>query len=548
MNITRARSLLVASLVAVAAAPACAAPTAESSSSSTDEAFDAVSWRLIGYANAPKQLGVGRDPDGRLELFALTRDGQLLRSVQIAPNGAFGAFVDMGAHGLRMFSVLPNADGRLEVFALGGDHALYHVWQSSPGGAWNASWSALEGRALQQIDTARNQDGRLEVFALGGDGAIYHIWQSFPGANFGTWQYLGGTKIAQVSAATDADGRLEVLALGSDHIPYRIAQVQPNGGFGGWEYLGRAQSHFKSLRIGKNADGRLELFGITDAAQVAHAWQIVPNGEYSDFVDYASLPANETVADLAVTNQADGRLAVFAQGSVKLHEMDQAGVNGGWHSEWQTIDGLGVWTLSAAQQADGRVRLFAMESGSVYTLQQTRPNGGWETHYVPPTIQFSQLEAPRAVWQGTQVNVAWSLGAFTGCDARAHIRITEGAHLLKDENIGISGSVSVTAADLGHVRTSAWAWCNGAPGTTVARSQDTEVDTAYNDGPTCPGGTRPPAYTFCLSAPDQTSPPACWHQATTTVLACSEDDAKKAAQHLATNWSITSGACPSNCQ
>ena len=90
----------------------------------------------------------------------------------------------------RQIALGKNADGRLELFALGGDGAVNHKWQAAPNRGWG-EWSTLAGHDLKQIAIGSNADGRLEIFALGGDGAVYHKWQGTPNGGWGEWKSLG---------------------------------------------------------------------------------------------------------------------------------------------------------------------------------------------------------------------------------------------------------------------------------------------------------------------------------------------------------------------
>jgi hypothetical protein len=539
-------SLLVLSILATAA---CGSPGPSERTASEKAPVDVISSWNVGYADFPTEISWAPNADGRMEVFALTRDGNLLHAWQQSLNGPFGGFQDMGAHSLLSFGVVPNADGRLEVFALGGDRALYHVWQTSPNGGWNVNWQSLAGSNLQQITPTRNADGRLEVFAIGGDGHIYHIWQGVPNGSFGPWQWLGGNSIAQITVANDADGSLDLVALGGDHNPYRIRQIGPNDSFGSWSFVGSAQNHYNMLAFGTNADRRLELFGITTGNQIAHAWQTAPNGGFSDFASYPALPSGlPAPVNLAETNEADGRLSLFVQTAVNGNgyalEIEQNVANGGWQGGWQTV--TEPWGITAGRQANGEELLFySYAPGDVYYVKQSAPNGPWATTYVPPSLSPSSFSDPSAVWLGQSMNVSWSFTPYYGCQVKAHARVTEGATILYDADVNASGSLSVTPKSVGKVVTSVWASCAGVAGTTQTQTGTTEVDTAAGGGgPTCSGGASPQYYTFCLSSPDQTNPPQCWLQTESIVPACSESAAQQEAQTMATNWNIESGACP----
>jgi C1A family cysteine protease len=99
-----------------------------------------------------------------------------------------------------------NQDGRLEVFVRGTDNALWHIWQVAPNGTWSG-WSSLGGVITSDPEVVSNADGRLEVFARGTDGALWHIWQTAPNNGWSAWRSLGGVITSNPSANRNKDGR-----------------------------------------------------------------------------------------------------------------------------------------------------------------------------------------------------------------------------------------------------------------------------------------------------------------------------------------------------
>ena len=83
-----------------------------------------------------------------------------------------------------------NADGRLEIFARGGDGAVWHMWQTAPNNGWSG-WYSLGGW-IDLLKVSSNDDGRMEIFARGGDGAVWHMWQTAPSNGWSGWNSLGG--------------------------------------------------------------------------------------------------------------------------------------------------------------------------------------------------------------------------------------------------------------------------------------------------------------------------------------------------------------------
>src|SRR5206468_5004058 len=93
-----------------------------------------------------------------------------------------------------------------------------------------------------------------------------------------SWVSLGKapeTDLGRPFAQRNQDGRLEVFALGLDGI-FNIWQVVPNGGWSdGWRNKGRpsAKVRIKSHVVGRNADGRQEVFALGDDDALWQKWQ-----------------------------------------------------------------------------------------------------------------------------------------------------------------------------------------------------------------------------------------------------------------------------------
>lgn len=75
-----------------------------------------------------------------------------------------------------------NQDGRLEVFIVGQNGQLYQRFQTSPNNGWNDRWESLGGSwdASSYPSVANNADGRLEIFIRGQNEQLYQTYQTFP--------------------------------------------------------------------------------------------------------------------------------------------------------------------------------------------------------------------------------------------------------------------------------------------------------------------------------------------------------------------------------
>jgi hypothetical protein len=62
-----------------------------------------------------------------------------------------------------------------------------------------------------------------------------------------------------------------------------------------------------------NSDGRLDVFAVAEGGILYHRWQTTPGGDWTASWTSLGSPPGLTLNDtLAVGNNADGRLAVFA--------------------------------------------------------------------------------------------------------------------------------------------------------------------------------------------------------------------------------------------
>src|SRR6266568_3262216 len=252
-------------------------------------------WTSLG---APGTINanptIGKNDDGRLEVFATGLDNALWHIWQVAPNGPWDNWASLGGppnvdigHSI---GVHVNDDGRLEIFATGSDSALWHIWQVTPNGPWGA-WASLGKPPGPVFITtplvSANDDGRLEAFVIGSDRALWHIWQTAPGAPWGGWASLGGPPTGNMVLypflRKNDDGRLEVFVTAEYGALWHMWQLTAGGGWGSWSSLGSPSS----LEIGsftpfvaENDDGRLEAFAVGSDGALWHTWQISPGGHW----------------------------------------------------------------------------------------------------------------------------------------------------------------------------------------------------------------------------------------------------------------------------
>src|SRR5260370_24571733 len=184
-------------------------------------------WSALGTPTSTIELSltVAQNTDGRLEVFTVGTDGTLWHIWQTIPDKSWSNWDPLTKPPNTNVLVVPgvgkNADGRLEVFTIGSDGALWHTWQTAPGQRRGFSWFS-SGQPAASIANARfppsvaqNTDGRLEVFTVGSDGALWHICQATPNGTWSNWTSPGQphepTITTAPSVGKNTDERLEAL-------------------------------------------------------------------------------------------------------------------------------------------------------------------------------------------------------------------------------------------------------------------------------------------------------------------------------------------------
>ncbi len=169
-------------------------------------------------------VAVGRNQDKRLEVFAISPDGATIDNRYQKANGEWSGWNEgstTGAFGPNGAATVPsvgkNKDGRLEVFALDrNNYSIAHRWQLAPSGGWVNQWEGGFGptAAGGAPAVAANLDGRLEVVAAGPGGAnVSHRWQDANMKWPTPWDVLVNQPVAAPPVMErDGAGKLHVIA------------------------------------------------------------------------------------------------------------------------------------------------------------------------------------------------------------------------------------------------------------------------------------------------------------------------------------------------
>jgi len=356
-------------------------------------------WSSLG-APAAGVLGApvaGHDLDGRLELFVVSKDGNLWHRVQTAPNGSWGSWQAVSASNPGISAppaVGYDLNGRIEVFGMQSGGVPWHISQTAPNGAWGAgaSLGAPTGGIIGGVCVGNDKDGRLEVFGIGSDHQLHHVAQTAPNGGWGSWASLGapapGVSIGDPRVTRNADGRLELFLLANDQKVWHIWQTAPNGAWSGWASLGgpAVQISNGAPFVGNNADGRIEVFATGANGGIYHIWQTAPSNGWSAWAELQAPLAEIQFYGLgAVANNHDGRFQLFFIGSDgALWTLAQSSPSNGWGAV-RFLDGAPpAQALNADQipasglNANGDLAAFvAGADGNIWEVSQISAGGPW---------------------------------------------------------------------------------------------------------------------------------------------------------------------------
>jgi hypothetical protein len=237
------------------------------------------------FEQAGKQLSVGRNLDGCLELFFTDSDSNLLHAWQLTPASVgnpntFNGPVQFPKDSAQQISVGQNSDGRLEIIYVGTNNDLYRNWQTNipvlPGtpetvtGTWAAKETRIAKNSALQVAVAADPTGALNIFYVGLENQLFLNQQkTLPGmgANGAADTWVGESSLAsngvkQIAAAANADGRFEIICINTDGKLYHYWQTADLGPVGSRENLVIADSG--SLVASNNCKNLVGVFLVID--------------------------------------------------------------------------------------------------------------------------------------------------------------------------------------------------------------------------------------------------------------------------------------------
>ena len=135
-------------------------------------------WRILGKATPVSPIStytVGQNKDGRLEVFAISTNGKLWHIYQTNFQGEWSNWESFETETKDKFEPNPhrqvvvgqNQDGRLEVFIHDIKGKIWHRWQIWPNDGWSR-WTSFSNPAnvknYKMADAVQDSAGKLTLF------------------------------------------------------------------------------------------------------------------------------------------------------------------------------------------------------------------------------------------------------------------------------------------------------------------------------------------------------------------------------------------------
>jgi hypothetical protein len=287
-----------------------------------------------------------------------------------------------------ILEVAKNPDGRLELFASrNGDNLVINNWQTPEG--WSGWHSIIPKQISSNFRVAQNEGGHLEIFAEY-DYGIKHSWQLEAGG-WSKWTVISppGIRNSTFCVGKNQDGRLEIFAparakgeetVSLDNVLFHSWQT-PQGSDGWSNYVQlvgvlTSRQDFIDIAAIQNEDGRLEVFWINELNEIYHIWQTKINNGWSQVDKLGEIGAR--AKKLVVGRNQNGCLEVFIIGmDNKIYQIRQVVPNGGW-AGWLMLENYESQAreLAIAQNQDGSLEVFhiSLDNLNIWRTRQVEPN------------------------------------------------------------------------------------------------------------------------------------------------------------------------------
>ena len=286
------------------------------------------------------------------------------------------SFANQDGIGFGRIGVGRNQDGRLEVFAPGSDGRVWHTWQLTPDGSWS-DWSAFDNPPnvswnVADIRVASGADGTLDVLVLNAyNNSLYHQVQAQPNAGWsGVWENLTGQtqQPSDLIVVDTNNGLKHIQTRGADNNLWELSQK------GIYDFWGSWQSVNQTLTIDELVDSVQDQTNtavlVAISANQLFTLSKAPSGTWLPSWQKAGAPANFVGSPTAAARLGDGRLAIFsAVTNGGLWENTQDAARQNWTSwtrvnpDWTPL--TNVHRVAAIQTLDSRIEIFVQGKDSL---------------------------------------------------------------------------------------------------------------------------------------------------------------------------------------
>lgn len=223
-----------------------------------------------------------------------------------------------------------------------------------------------------EICANRNSRGELEVLHV--TGWNHHVRRKRQSAaNVGPWTAWNDLDagVVGICLGKNQDGRLELFSISPHRELWHQWENQSPPTHDSWGSAEKLDDGVIDADVARNLDGRLEVFSISPRHDLWHQWQVSAGGWG------AARILDQQVVSVRAAHNADGRLEVFSiSPNVDLWHQWQIEPGAGW-SQARVLD-TQVSRVAVAMNADGRLEVFSVTPGhELWHQWQLAPNGNW---------------------------------------------------------------------------------------------------------------------------------------------------------------------------
>lgn len=236
--------------------------------------------KLVGSPRAKQDIACTNQADGRLSLFWIAPNGDVMTMNQVVVGGRWGNQRRISSTDARDgIAAARQPDGRIIVLWINkaDDKVRFATQKSANSNNYKCCWVFSKSKATQDIEAATNSDGRVEALFISENSRLTTLFQTKPNSNewdccysIGSWGSSGiGVELAGnktlVAHSIDLSGKL-----------YQTKQNKPGGSWNCCTFHGVGASY--DVSMGKDHRGRLVSVAIGINHRLYMSWSSDANG------------------------------------------------------------------------------------------------------------------------------------------------------------------------------------------------------------------------------------------------------------------------------